>query len=122
MGDEPTRLRISPTPRIWPARSVLRTDRRDARRTGPHDYRARGGLGACRRRQELQGAPVTRPHPKTSEDHDLVRRARAGDHRAVASLVARNVAFVYRLVSRHTSLRHPREDLIHEGVVGILVA
>jgi RNA polymerase primary sigma factor len=56
------------------------------------------------------------------EELDLGRRARAGDARARARLIERNLRLVVSVVKRYRGMGLPFEDLIQEGNIGLMKA
>jgi RNA polymerase primary sigma factor len=56
------------------------------------------------------------------EEMDLGRRARAGDARARALLIERNLRLVVSVAKRYRGLGLPFEDLIQEGNLGLMKA
>src|SRR5687767_12743867 len=56
------------------------------------------------------------------EELDLGRRARAGDARAQALLIEKNLRLVVSVAKRYRGMGLPLEDLIQEGNVGLIKA
>jgi RNA polymerase primary sigma factor len=56
------------------------------------------------------------------EEFDLGRRARAGDSRAKARLIERNLRLVISVAKRYRGMGLPFEDLIQEGNLGLIRA
>src|SRR3712207_844646 len=56
------------------------------------------------------------------EELDLGRRARAGDDRARARLIEKNLRLVVSVAKRYMGMGLPFEDLIQEGNIGLIKA
>ena len=56
------------------------------------------------------------------EELDLGRRARAGDERARARLIEKNLRLVVQVAKRYREMGLPFEDLIQEGNIGLMKA
>lgn len=80
------------------------------------------------RRREPQSAgsttcyPVTLPLLTATEEVDLAARARQGDPRARQRMVEANIRLVMSIARRYTCKSLSFEDLVQEGVIGLLEA
>src|SRR5437870_464991 len=71
------------------------------------------------------GAPAATDSAKLLTSHEeasLIRRAQQGDDRARERLVNVNMRLVYSIARRYRCRSLTLEDLIQEGVIGMLVA
>jgi RNA polymerase primary sigma factor len=62
------------------------------------------------------------PLLERAEELALVRRARAGDHAAMSRLIAANIRLVYSVARRYRCRTHSLEDLVQEGILGLMLA
>jgi RNA polymerase primary sigma factor len=80
------------------------------------------------RRREAQAVaatacyPVTLPLLTAQEEVDLAARARQGDPRARQRMVEANIRLVMSIARRYTCKSLSFEDLVQEGVIGLLEA
>jgi RNA polymerase primary sigma factor len=66
--------------------------------------------------------PVTLPLLSAAEEVDLAARARQGDARARQRMVEANIRLVMSIARRYTCKSLSFEDLVQEGVIGLLEA
>jgi RNA polymerase sigma factor (sigma-70 family) len=58
--------------------------------------------------------------PDNAPDHELTRRARAGDQRAFAILITRHKHWLYRFVRRYVGSAEDAQDVLQESFVAAL--
>src|SRR5260221_8485186 len=56
------------------------------------------------------------------EEARLIRRAQSGERRALERLIEANVRLVYSIARRYRCRSHAQEDLVQEGILGLVMA
>ncbi len=59
---------------------------------------------------------------RRAEEAELIRRAKQGDRRAQERLIDANLRLIYRIARRYRCRSYSQEDLVQEGVVGLMLA
>lgn len=59
---------------------------------------------------------------RRSEEAELITRAQRGDRRAQERLITANQRLIYRIARRYRCRSYSQEDLVQEGVVGLMQA
>lgn len=56
------------------------------------------------------------------EEAELIRRAQSGDRQALERLIETNIRLVYSLARRYRCRSYSQEDLVQEGIIGLVQA
>ena len=69
-------------------------------------------------------APVARTDGRLRPDQEvsLIRRAKAGDRRSMERLIQANARLIYKVARRYHCRSYSTEDLVQEGVLGLILA
>lgn len=59
---------------------------------------------------------------RRSEEAELITRAQRGDRRAQERLITANLRLIYRIARRYRCRSYSHEDLVQEGIVGLMQA
>lgn len=59
---------------------------------------------------------------RRSEEAELICRAKQGDRRAQERLIEANLRLIYRIARRYRCRSYSQEDLVQEGVMGLILA
>jgi RNA polymerase primary sigma factor len=70
----------------------------------------------------LRSSRDASPFLGREEEVLLVRRAQAGDRQARERLVAANIRLIYREAHRYRCRSYSQDDLIQEGILGLMIA
>jgi len=85
-------------------------------------YRWQTGLAGAAGAVVTGGGAGTTQSPDRYEEARLIRRARAGDRGALHVLVEANIRLVYKIARRYRCRSYTLDDLVQEGIVGLISA
>jgi RNA polymerase primary sigma factor len=70
----------------------------------------------------ISGGYADAQSPDRYEEARLIRRARSGDQRALHALIEANIRLIYKIARRYRCRSYTLDDLVQEGVVGLISA